>query len=523
MQRFAACDFARDVVRGLFNEREVDPSCGRVQVLACYFLQLFFMFRSLRQEDAKVVAVAAAFLACKIVDVPRRMRDLLRTHNSLRAKAGEAELDEEEQKALRDRILKVEFLLLRIIRFDFDVELPLEQIDSLADRLLARLAMSTKFREACAGRQPVVEANALKPKLVQVAKSFMNDAFMGLGPLLVPPRVIAAGALAVAVRYVRREFDQDELHKLLEAVDRSLAQPQVKTATDEIFNVYRTKNGLQAAAAAAKPAGGAAAATSSTATASKGAANVAAPTQGVNSAATGLASKAEPRAAATASGAKAVNVDANASVAGAAPGAGGPVKPAGAVGCATLAARSHLPNTSGRVTGRAAGEGTSGSAAVPGQGASATEVAGAVEAAGSASARPVSVDGGVAAITSGVSPQQAGALGAIPAVAQASVVDGAGQVAKGGNSMAGPVASAETLPVCNEVARSTAAKAEGNGTQRVVEAAAANGQLAAQPAHMAQAGPAGDATAAAGGLAMRPPSTVPKPRRSHPYARPPGA
>merc|ERR1712107_308028 len=128
---------------------------------------------------------------------------------------------------------------------DFDLKLPLDDIDGLPDGLLARLTMSPTFKGGCGqGKQPMAEATVLRPKLLQVAGNFTHDAFMGLAPLLVPPRVIAAGALAVAVRYVRREMTLPELCRLLEAADSSLAQPQVFQAIEEIFNVYRTKSGV---------------------------------------------------------------------------------------------------------------------------------------------------------------------------------------------------------------------------------------------------------------------------------------
>jgi len=246
VERFGGCEFARAVVHSLYTEKDRTGICGRLQALACYYVQLFYMARSLRHEDVRVVAVAGAFLACKVCEVPRRMRDVLRSHNNVRIKSGRPELDEDEQRALRERVLKVELLLLRIMRFEVELfVVPWEELDVMADQLLARLAVSATFREACVSRQPVEEANNLKPKLLQVAKSFMQDAYMGLGPLRVQPRVVAAGALAVAVRYIRREMNADDVARLLELVDVSLEKIPVGIATDEIFNVYKAKNGWQ--------------------------------------------------------------------------------------------------------------------------------------------------------------------------------------------------------------------------------------------------------------------------------------
>merc|ERR1712072_1417916 len=127
-------------------------------------------------------------------DSQRRMRDVLRTNNQLRGNRGEPELGEDEQRALRERIVKLEFLMLRIIRFNFDlpVRLSPEELERLANRLLVGVAMSSAFRENCRGQPAVEAANGLKPKLLQLTASFLLDAFMGFGPVLFPPRVLAA-------------------------------------------------------------------------------------------------------------------------------------------------------------------------------------------------------------------------------------------------------------------------------------------------------------------------------------------
>jgi len=272
--RFSGCDYARNLSRVLFNnDKSQEDSCNRVQILACYYLQSFFMFRSLRQEDAKTVAIAATFLACKVVDLPRKMRGILRALNQLRVQAGEAELGEEEQKKLCERVLKIEFLLLRIIRFEFDIDLPLDALAGLAEALLVQLTRCKEFCSACKG-MPQQEAHALRVELIRVAQSFLLDSFMGFAPLLGRPRLVAAGALAIATRYIRREMPTSELCRLLHMADASLAETDVRHVVDEILQVFRTKSQVQAqaqaqarAAAAAGSGAGAAAATGATAAA----------------------------------------------------------------------------------------------------------------------------------------------------------------------------------------------------------------------------------------------------------------
>eukprot|EP00927_Polykrikos_kofoidii_P049728 TRINITY_DN43747_c0_g1_i1.p1 TRINITY_DN43747_c0_g1~~TRINITY_DN43747_c0_g1_i1.p1 ORF type:complete len:531 (-),score=104.27 TRINITY_DN43747_c0_g1_i1:47-1639(-) len=291
-ERFAACHLARGIVRGLFSDcgdHKLDEVCKSAQCLACYYLQLFFMFRSLRQEDPKVVAVATAFLACKVVDMPRRMRDVLRTNNQLRVSSGEAELGEEEQRLLREKVIQLESYMLRMIRFEFDLSVRLkpEEIVALAEALLVRVASSAAFQKECANQPAASVANALRPKLLQLAVMFLHDAFMGFSPVLFPPRVLAASALAFAVRYVRREMSFEELARLTEAVDCSLSQAQVTSAIQEIMNVFRAKTSLGEHASGAGPRGAVRAGAAANGASSSASANV-------SSAGAGSAASARP-------------------------------------------------------------------------------------------------------------------------------------------------------------------------------------------------------------------------------------
>jgi len=245
VERFEACDFARNLVRELFNSEKAQEGqlCNDAQVLACYYLQLFYMFQSLTQENSRVVATAAAFLACKVIDLPRRMRSLLKALNLQRVKLGEAEFGEEEQRRTCEKVVRIEFMLVRIISFDFDLALPPAELGRLTEKLLAALVShSEAFRKACAGRPPTTEADGMRQELVRIAERFTFDSFMGLAPLLAPPRFVAAGALAIATRYMRREMVMSELLQLLAYGDSSLGKEEMKHVIDEILNVFRTKN-----------------------------------------------------------------------------------------------------------------------------------------------------------------------------------------------------------------------------------------------------------------------------------------
>jgi len=250
--RFDASNYARNVVRALYNDHNAEENT-RAQILACYYIQLFYMFRSLAAEDWKVVAVGASFLACKVVDMPRRMRGLLRAWNQHRVSNGEPELGEEEQRKMTERILKVEFLLLRILRFDFDVQLPIEFLEPLASKLLVCLSQHEAFKKQCGNRPATEVASNLKQEVLQTAERFTMDCFMGVAPLLAPPKVVAAGAVVLTTKYLRREMQMPELIKMMHSLDEGLASEDIKKVIEEIMNVFRTKSQAEKQKAANPP------------------------------------------------------------------------------------------------------------------------------------------------------------------------------------------------------------------------------------------------------------------------------
>eukprot|EP00931_Biecheleriopsis_adriatica_P039343 TRINITY_DN22501_c0_g1_i2.p1 TRINITY_DN22501_c0_g1~~TRINITY_DN22501_c0_g1_i2.p1 ORF type:complete len:413 (-),score=107.49 TRINITY_DN22501_c0_g1_i2:8-1246(-) len=240
-ERFFACDYARNLIRQLYSDKKSESESTEPQIFACYYIQLFFMFRSLQDEDWKIVAVGSAFLACKVVDMPRRMRALLRAWNQHRVANGEPELGEEEQKKMTDRILKIEFLLLRILRFDFRRQTPINELESLARSLLVVLSNNETFKAACKGKPAVQEASNLQQEILTTAERFTMDSFMGIAPLLAKPKVLAAGAIVLTTKYCRREMQLPELIKLMNELDDGLQADEVKRVIEEIMNVFRTK------------------------------------------------------------------------------------------------------------------------------------------------------------------------------------------------------------------------------------------------------------------------------------------
>lgn len=281
--RFETCEYARHTVRELLRGSanteiaEGGDIHNRVQMLACFYVQLFYQFTSVLQEDAKVVGLSAALAACKMGDIPRKMRDLLRTHNLLKTRAGEVELGEEEIKALEKRIVKTEFVILRIVVFHVDIGLPSNHLDDIMDRLLSGLTTNNLWRDLAAkeGKNPMTYALDWKPCLLTVAKAFLADQFTGITPLLCPTALCAAAAATMAMRYKIRQFPKehifdvvlkdpqvikeasrrgDDARALLDrAIQETLHIFKVKTGTARPKPVQRTLPRASSSASAARP------------------------------------------------------------------------------------------------------------------------------------------------------------------------------------------------------------------------------------------------------------------------------
>lgn len=256
--RFETCEYARltvrELARGAGNlEHEGDTAMqSRVQMLACFYVQIFYQFTSVLQEDIKVVALAAALCACKMGDIPRKMRDLLRTHNFLRTRNGELELGDEEVKALEKRIVKTEFVILRVVCFHVDIGLPINHIDRLMDRILTGLSQNKTWTALAAkeGVSPTAFAMQKKSELVLVAKAFLADQFTGVTPLLCPTILCSASAALMAIRYKLRGISKDEIMEVLLKDPQIIREAQkgavnvrdlLESAIQETLHIFKVK------------------------------------------------------------------------------------------------------------------------------------------------------------------------------------------------------------------------------------------------------------------------------------------
>merc|ERR1719440_869571 len=162
----------RDLIREVYKTKESDSQA--VQILGCYYLQLFFMFQSMKNFDPRgAVAIAAARLACKMHDEKPRGGTMYMELERQRIQRGLGGLSDDEKKELRQQASEIEIFLLRLTKFETDIALPSDNIEELVKKALAELSRNSEsYKRDCGDKSPTQEALALSPRIIQSPKQF---------------------------------------------------------------------------------------------------------------------------------------------------------------------------------------------------------------------------------------------------------------------------------------------------------------------------------------------------------------
>lgn len=132
----------------------------------------------------QVIATACMFLAAKVEEVHRKLRDVLRQSYELQY-AERLEIDSEKYNNFKRQVLVAERLVLQTIAFDLTVEHPhrfLQEQVKLLD---------------CAEDK--------RKEFMQTAWSFVNDSFASTVCLQYRPQLVAAAAIYLASKNVKIE------------------------------------------------------------------------------------------------------------------------------------------------------------------------------------------------------------------------------------------------------------------------------------------------------------------------------
>jgi len=247
IERYLACQIVRDLIRDVFKTKEPrDGDLYAVQILGCYYLQLFFMFQSMKNFDARsAVAIAAARLACKMYDEKPRGGTMYLELERQRVQRGLGGLSEDEKKELRQQASEIEIFMLRLTKFETDIALPCDEIDQLVEKALVKLSCASEtFRKDCGDKSPVAEANELRLPVINSAKKFLADAFLGLLPLRFSRRCASWSAILFALRYAARKIPMQELLDIMSqaSADDGIDRSMIESGFQEIISVFKAKS-----------------------------------------------------------------------------------------------------------------------------------------------------------------------------------------------------------------------------------------------------------------------------------------
>jgi hypothetical protein len=265
-ERFLACKLVRSILKRLITGEDTGSTSPErrdvlqhAQCLACYYLQLFFLYyaiddRSLETtqrrtpaESVQVVVLAAMFLACKVTDFKVLMRELMRAYADVREKENSVVLTEERSKEFQRRVPSVESRLIHIMSLSFsqhlfDITLPQDVLESKGDSCGLVHAFVANYKKLGYSKiQSEAAEEDLRVKVLRKARDFVSNSFLGVCPLLFPASKVAAGAVSLAMQQIDRTAKLDHIRESLQAIDNiKLSDEDFKAVREELLNVFRT-------------------------------------------------------------------------------------------------------------------------------------------------------------------------------------------------------------------------------------------------------------------------------------------
>jgi len=159
------------------------------------FFHRFFARQSFKKHDRRIIAVTCLFLAAKVEDVPKKLRDTINAYHKIKCRAaGEqvvVDLDPEGEDywTIKERILIYERIVLQTISFDLNVLHPYKMLLGM----VKTIRKSKSFQSTTSSKE-----------FAQVAWNFVNDSLRTSLCLQFKPEAIASAAIYLASRYLNQ-------------------------------------------------------------------------------------------------------------------------------------------------------------------------------------------------------------------------------------------------------------------------------------------------------------------------------
>eukprot|EP01018_Ginkgo_biloba_P035118 Gb_10896 [translate_table: standard] len=200
---------------------------------AITFCHRFFQRQSHAKNDRNVIATVCMFLAAKVEETPRLLRDVILVSCEIRSKKDPQSIQRIKQKEFYEKqkglVLFAEKVVLKNLGFDLNVHHPYKPL----------VAAIKKFK---------VAQNAL----VQVAWNFVNDGLRTSLCLQFKPHHIAAGAIFLAAKFLKVKLPSNG--QMVWWQEFQVTPQQLEDFSNQMLELYE-QNGVSSASRGDEPVG----------------------------------------------------------------------------------------------------------------------------------------------------------------------------------------------------------------------------------------------------------------------------
>ncbi len=166
------------------EELGLELQCNRIVVAtACVFFHRFYCLQSFNKHNRFLIGATCLFLASKVEEEQRKLRDIVAVWMALRKRRGE-EVADKETKEVTNKMLLVERILLQTLCFDMQIVHPFSPLLDLIKNLKDYIDQEQKL------------------ELRQAAISFINDSLRSPLCLCYDPKHIAVTAFYLATMHI---------------------------------------------------------------------------------------------------------------------------------------------------------------------------------------------------------------------------------------------------------------------------------------------------------------------------------
>jgi len=168
------------------------------------FFHRFFIKNSFSAYEQSVVGATCLFLAGKVEECPKKLKDVVQAYHQLRNKSTQPLLEQSKEFfELKECILIHERIVLNMLSFDISVTHPYKFLMSMVQTIDAVVRRA----ESQSGKAEVSDAGR---QLCDVAWSFTNDSLRTTLSLQYPAEFIAMGAISLALKLRKWKLPTDK-------------------------------------------------------------------------------------------------------------------------------------------------------------------------------------------------------------------------------------------------------------------------------------------------------------------------